>query len=114
MTDPEKPNEEAGSPSCTRLRRGPCSPGEVPGRRRSWPSSWLVGSRTCRSGRSGNITGASAGSAAVSTIYRKVRDGRHNVEKPLAAVLRKLSFLQQDFAVDGSQLAGVQFLIRWP
>jgi hypothetical protein len=28
----------------------------------------------------------------VSTIHRKVRDGRHDVEKPLAAVLRKLNF----------------------
>ena len=32
------------------------------------------------------------GSAAVSTIHRKVRDGRHDVEEPLAAVLRKLNF----------------------
>src|SRR5208337_3109980 len=30
-------------------------------------------------------------SAAVSTIHRKVRNGQHDVEKPLAAVLRKLS-----------------------
>jgi REP element-mobilizing transposase RayT len=32
------------------------------------------------------------GSAAVSTIHRKVRDGRHDVGQPLAAVLRKLTF----------------------
>ena len=32
------------------------------------------------------------GSAAVSTIHRKVRDGHHDVEEPLVAVLRKLTF----------------------
>jgi chromosomal replication initiation ATPase DnaA len=32
------------------------------------------------------------GSAAVSTIHRKVRDGKHDAGQPLAAVLRKLSF----------------------
>jgi hypothetical protein len=28
---------------------------------------------------------------------RKVREGRHDVEQPLAAVMGKLNFLQQDF-----------------
>jgi chromosomal replication initiation ATPase DnaA len=32
------------------------------------------------------------GSAAVSTIHRKVREERHDVAAPLTAVLRKLSF----------------------
>jgi len=32
------------------------------------------------------------GSAAVSTIHRKVRDGRHDVDVFLATVLRKLNF----------------------
>ena len=32
------------------------------------------------------------GSAAVSTIHRKVREGRHDVEQPLTAVQRKLYF----------------------
>ena len=32
------------------------------------------------------------GSAAVSTIHRKVRDGRHDVQTPLNALLRKLKF----------------------
>jgi hypothetical protein len=32
------------------------------------------------------------GSAAVSTIHRKLRDGQHDVGQPLAAALRKLNF----------------------
>ena len=32
------------------------------------------------------------GSAAVSTIHRKVREGRHDVQQPLTAILRKLRF----------------------
>jgi cysteine synthase len=32
------------------------------------------------------------GPAAVSTIHRKVRDGRHDVEQPLTAILQKLYF----------------------
>ena len=32
------------------------------------------------------------GSAAVSTIHRKVREGKHDMGQPLAAVLRKLNF----------------------
>jgi hypothetical protein len=32
------------------------------------------------------------GSAAVSTIHRKVRDGQHDVGQPLAAISRKLDF----------------------